>query len=32
LYVCNRRGILKSTDAGKSYRLVYRNPRGRAIP
>jgi len=24
LYLCNRHGILKSTDHGKSYRLVYR--------
>jgi len=26
LYLCNRHGILKTTDLGRTYRLVYRSP------
>ena len=29
LYLCNRDGILKSTDRGQTYKLVYKSPVGR---
>ncbi|MHC4198567.1 MAG: PA14 domain-containing protein [Planctomycetota bacterium] len=31
LFLCNRHGIFRSTDHGKSYRLVYRSSPGRSL-